>query len=67
MTATISFVECPRGIWTAQLSDKRRYSNRDSQTVKQWALSACPTDSERIHKLFSRVAEIRAMLPRGMR
>jgi len=66
MTATISFVECPGGIWTAQLSDTRRYSSRDSQAVKTWALSACPTDAIRIRKLFQRVDEIVRTLPRSM-
>jgi hypothetical protein len=61
-TATISFVECPGGIWTAQLSDKRRYSNRDSQAVKAWALSACPTDGIRIRNLFQRAVELRSMV-----
>lgn len=49
----IAFIECPSGRWTAQLSDKRRFSHSDSQVVKEWAILGAPSDAVRIRQLFA--------------
>jgi len=61
METRIAFIECPNGRWTAQLSDKRRFSHSDSQVVKEWAILGAPSDAVRIRTLFQNAQRLLAM------